>query len=244
MPSKPVEGRQKVPFNPWLEDTLDGYEADLDDQMEEPEAVPADGQMEPAKKKKKSTLLELEIQSISSSIDQQLALAQIDPKKLQDLVYKIIQALGRKMAGDDQQYISDMQIQIEVLAVQVQQTYNNWKGTTITVISAIVSVAGGLGGLSPLLPISVIGEEAAKTLAGASQSLGSAGTSLSGLSKPFYDSEEGKRSILQIHLKRKEAKEEDKKNTKHGHKEMTKDASKSAEAVDQAYHQTFTEVAK
>ena len=242
----------EIPLNPWHVDSIQSAEEDylddqmeIDDQMDDPDFdEDLDQQMALPKNKahKKQTRLEIEIQALSAGIDEQLRLANIDCKKLQEMVYKIIQALGRKMAKDDQETVFEMGIKITITAVKIQETYNPWKGVTVTVISAVVSISGGVFGLAPIF--SFFPAELAKTLSLASQGIGSAGTSLSGIAQIFNNASEAERGVIQNQLKRLQDKEEDKKGAKHGHKEMTKDAAKNAESADQMWHQIFSEMAR
>jgi hypothetical protein len=186
------------------------------------------------------SLLEIEIETLSSGIDKEISkLDNINFKRLEEMVYKIIAVLMRRAAKTDQEYISEMNIQIKLQAIKIQSTYNNWKGVTITVISAGISMFGGAGGLAPLLPTKLVSEEIGKVLAQSSQGVGSAGTSLGGIASIFNSGAEGERQVLQIYLKRTQDKEEDKKGSKHGNKQHADDAISSLKAANQAASEAF-----
>lgn len=230
----PIEKDPKV--NPYYVDSMSSAQAQPPLKSAE-DAIP-----DPAEPKKKA-LLEAQIEVLSDGINKEIALEHLNFERLRDMVYKIVQALGRKMAKEHQNAISELKVEISLVAVKVQNTYNTWKGVTVTVISATISMAGGLGGLAPLLPMTLMGDEVAKTLGAASQGLGSAGTSLGGIASIFNSSAEGERQVLQIHLKRLQDTEEEKKSGKHKDGEMCKEAANTAKSAHQVSHEAFSAMA-
>lgn len=182
-------------------------------------------------------LIEVHYQGISNSIDEELKKTGINFEKLQELIYKVVMLYMRQAVKVDQEYISEMGIQIKIQAVKIQGTYNTWPGLVITVISAGISMGAGLGGLSPLF--SFVQPETARVLAGAATPLSTAGTGVGSLGSIFNNKSEGNRQVMQIYLKRTQDKEEDRKGTKHGNNDTRKTARAAQEEFYRTQHDTF-----
>lgn len=172
----------------------------------------------------KENVIESNLDMISRDIDERLKQKNINFEELQRKIYQIIMLLMRRAAKTDQEYISELNIQIKAQAVQVQGTYNTWPGVTITVISAVVSIGAGAAGLSQLLPRTLISQNLANILSGNAQTYSTVSTGISGIGSLFNSRNEATRGVMQIHLKRTQDKEEDRKGAKHSNNESRKSA--------------------
>lgn len=159
--------------------------------------------------------LETKLDLISAKINAELSQDDSDFDKLQTMIYQVVMMMMRLAAKNDHENIQELNLKIKKQAQEIQSTYNTWQGLTVTVISAGVSVAGGVAGLSPFMPSALISTESAKLLLSASQGIGSAGTGLSGIGSIFNNRSEGNRQVYQIHLKRLQDTEEERKGSKH-----------------------------
>jgi hypothetical protein len=231
-----VETKSKAIVNPYYTDTIAkvGEEVPFltEVQKVENDAKP---QIE------RQSLLDAQFDDLSKQIDAELeksndALAKIDFEKLQELIHKIVMLHMRKAAKVDQEYISELAIQIKAQGSQIQGTYNTWPGVVITVVSATVSIAGGAFGLAPLAP-AIINPETAKVLAAASTPISTAGTGVGGLGTLANNDSEAKRQVWQLELKRKQDKEEDRKGAKHGNKETQKAARAAQDEFNRNKHE-------
>lgn len=184
----------------------------------------------------KLNAIETRLDNLSKEIDGKLKQNNINFEALQRQVYQVIMLMMRRAAKTDQEYLSELNVQIKAQAVQVQGTYNTWPGVTVTLISAGVSIFGGCAGLSPLLPSSVISQSMAQTLSQSSQAIGTAGTGISGVGSLFNSRNEATRGVLQINLKRTQDKEEDRKGTKHSNNESRKTAKTAMEEFMRMHH--------
>jgi hypothetical protein len=181
--------------------------------------------------------LEDRLQQLSAKVDAHLELEDKDFDKLQLMIYQVIMAIMRRDAKLDQHNMHELTIKIKKQAEEIKSTYNTWGNLTITVISAGISVGGGIAGLAPFFPASAITPEAAAQLHAASQSIGTAGTGLSGIGSIFNNQNEGKRSVLQIHLKRSQDLEEERKGSKQNKSQLMSSAKSAAEEFQRLRHE-------
>jgi hypothetical protein len=172
----------------------------------------------------KSENLEKKIETLSKLIDDELKKPDRNFERLQALVYLAVVGLMHKFKQVDQEFIFDSGLQIKVQAVKVQGTYNTWPAVTITIVSSAISIAGGMAGLAPLVPVSWISAQTAGVFAGASQSIGTAGTGLGGVGSIFNTQSESIRFVYQIDLEEIKKKREDKEGAKHQKSQRGNDA--------------------
>lgn len=159
--------------------------------------------------------IESRLDIISAKINSELALEDRDFDKLQAMIYQVIMMIMRLAAKSDTANIYEISLKVKKQAQDIQDTYNTWQGLTVTIIASTVSVAGGCAGLAPFLPSALISSQSANYLLQASQPIGSAGTGLSGIGSIFNNRSEGNRQVYQIHLKRLQDTEEERKGSKH-----------------------------
>jgi hypothetical protein len=158
-------------------------------------------------------------------------------EKLLSLVHDIVMLVMRKAVKTDQEYLTEVADQIKVQSMAIKKTYDSKLNVTITVISAGIGLFGGAAGLSQFLPASIISQQTAVYLSQNAQAIGNAGTSLSGLGSLVNLNNEGKRTYLQLELKRIEGKEEDRKGAKHSNKELIKTANAAQKELNQMRHE-------
>lgn len=192
--------------------------------------------LNPQQIEENTKIVEEKLNAISSELDELLKRNDIDFEKLQNKIYRVIMLLMRIAAKNDHEYITEMNDQIKAQAVKIQGTYNTWPGLTFTLVSAGVGCFGGLAGLSPLLPESVINPATASVLASSAQSVGTAGTGLSGIASVFNSRGEAVRGVWHIDLKRMQDKGEDKKGAEHSNNEARKAAKVASEQFNQTVH--------
>ena len=159
--------------------------------------------------------LEEKIKHIANAIDEELKKSDRNFEKLQTYIYALVMGLMHKYKKVDQEYILESGAQIKIQAVKVQSTYNTWPAVAITLVSSAVGIVGGAAGLAPLAPISWINADTARIFAGASQSIGTAGTGLGGVGSIFNSKGESVRFVYQIDLEEIKKKREDKEGSKH-----------------------------
>ena len=159
--------------------------------------------------------IESRLDLISAKINAELAQDDRDFDKLQTMIYQVVMMMMRLAAKSDTENIHEINLKVKKQAQDIKATYNTWQGLTVTIISSTVSVAGGCAGLTPFLPSALISSQSATYLLQASQSIGTAGTGLSGIGSIFNNRSEGNRQVYQIHLKRLQDTEEERKGSKH-----------------------------
>lgn len=181
--------------------------------------------------------LEDRLQQLSAQVDAHLELEDKDFDKLQLMIYQVIMAIMRRDAKLDQHNMHELTVKIKKQAEEIKSTYNTWGSLTITVISAGISVGGGIAGLAPFFPASAMTPEVAAKLHGASQAIGTAGTGISGIGSIFNNRSEGTRQVLQIHLKRSQDLEEERKGSKQNKSQLMSSAKSAAEEFQRLRHE-------
>jgi len=180
---------------------------------------------------KKPNIIEEQVRAISDDVDAILKSQNIDFEKLQAMVYKIVALYMRQSSKVNKEHIAELKIQVRVHAVKIQQTYNSWKGKTITIISAVAGVAAGAAGLSNI-----------PRLASQSMALSSASTSFGGLSSIFQQPLEGERTVLQTEQQMLNQKKDDKKESSQGDAQRTKAAQDARKEHDETLHRVVSAV--
>lgn len=219
----------KNPFNVYYVDTMAGAP------IEAPQYVPFNV---PAKPAHYNNHIENHFDAISQSIDDELLKHNIDFEKLQAMIFKIVMLHMRKAAKVDQEYISELNVQIKAQSLKVQETYNTWMHVGITVISATVSIGAGVCGLSPFAPASFINADTARNLAANAVNIGTAGTGINYLGGIANSRSEGKRGYYQLDLQRAQGKEEDRKGARHNHNDIRKNAKEAHAQFMHLRHET------
>lgn len=184
------------------------------------------------------TQLDNHIDSLSKKIDEELLKPNVNFEKLQAMVYKLIMLLMRRTAKADQEFITEMGVQIKAQTAQIKDTYNTWPTLIVTVVSAGVSIGAGGMGFAQFMPTKYIAAETAKQLALQSQTMSNVGTSLQSLTSLASNRSEGQRQVFQMMLQRIQGKEEDRKGAKHKHGETGKEARDSLKSAGQTEHDT------
>lgn len=197
------------------------------------------GEALPVKRK----TIESTYDKISIRIDEELKKDEINYEKILNEVFKIVALMMRLSVKTDQEYINQMKIEIKAESHKIKATYNTWTGITITVISAGVCIAGAAAGFAQFAPAKYIAADTGTRLAGLSQSVGTAGTGIQSLGTLETNRKEGERQFRQLTLKTAQDKEEDRKNAKHGNKELGKKSLESVKEVDHLLFETFRSVA-
>jgi hypothetical protein len=184
--------------------------------------------------------VEKQLDKMSADMDAELAKGIPDFDKLQAMIYKVIMMMMRVAAKSDIEQIHEFSVKIKKQAYEIQGTYNNWQGLTITVISAGISIAGGVAGVSPFIPF--VNPESAKYLVQASQAIGTAGTGLSSIGSIFDKRSEGSRGVMQTFQRIIQDKEEERKSAKHSKSDHIKTAKSGAEEAERMRHQSSSTI--
>lgn len=154
---------------------------------------------------------------MSKRIDEALTLGNMEYEAFHALVLKFCMLFMRKVAKDDQEYISKISEQITIKVGQIKDTHNTWPVVAITLGGSLVGVIAGSGGLAHhYIPTWTFG----KVLADHAQSIGSASTAISGLEKVF--SPDGLRGLLQHEKQTLDHKKEEKTGAKRDTNETKK----------------------
>lgn len=181
--------------------------------------------------------LECRREEMSAELDAALRQDEKDPNKLQSVIYGIIMLMMRLAAKSDQENIYKITLKVKTQAHEIKATYNRWEGVTIAVISAAVSIGGGLAGLSPFVPTSLLSSESSKILFSASQSIGTAGTGLSGIGSIFNNKSEGERQVLNTYSRQTQDAGDEKKGSKQNKNASIKDAKDSLAECARAHNE-------
>ncbi|HEV8051389.1 MAG TPA: hypothetical protein VGP47_02760 [Parachlamydiaceae bacterium] len=176
---------------------------------------------------------ESKLDQLTAKMNTELMQDDRDFDRLQTMIYQVIMMMMRMAAKSDLENIQEITVKVKKQAGEIQATYNTWQGLTVTIISSTVSVAGGCAGLAPFF----IAGPAAVTLQGASQGIASAGTGLSGIGSVFNNRSEGQRQVYQIHLKRLQDTEEERKGSKHTKGDHIKTAKAALEEFFRTKHE-------
>lgn len=218
--------------NPYYVDTLSKIGEEL------PQITPYFDSVEVATHSTTKGKVECRFEKMSADIDAELEREDKNFDKLQGMIYQVIMMMMRLAGKLDQEHIYELGIKVKKQAHEIQASYNTWQGLTVTIISSGISMAGGCAGLAPFLPLSIITADNARNLLTASQSIGSAGTGLSGIGSIFNNRSEGSRQVMQILLRRTQDTEEERKGSKHSKQDLLKSAKAALEEFLRTMHET------
>lgn len=176
----------------------------------------------------KRNRVEHHIETLSKKIDEALSSEGMDYEQLHGYILKYCMLYMRKLAKDDQEYISKIGEQIMIKAGQIKDTYNTWPVVTLTLVSSGVSVIAAASGFSVLafpdkvVETSTLCHKIVSIAASNAQQIGTLSTGISGLSSIAEKQNESTRNIKQLEQRRSQEKEEEKKTAKQGNNENKK----------------------
>lgn len=136
-------------------------------------------------------------------------------ERLQKVMNKYNALMLHVCSQTHHEFIHAMNDQTMEIARRIQKTYNSWLSIAITTASAALSIAGGIAGVAPIS--GAFSAAAVGTLSSASQGLDAAGRGVGAIGSIFDKRSEGERVILQVEMRRAEAKESEHKESRRQH---------------------------
>lgn len=191
-------------------------------------------------------------------LDKLLADPNFDHSRVLEQALKVIMLMSRLLGDTEREYVLDTEPELFAKVKELKGTYNTWSVLALTVVSSSITIAGGFVGMGSAIPGTSLGQtmgnaapnalgwlsnaDWAKKLADIGQGMGAVGQGTGGFTSLFNNSNEAKRTVVQVMIEEVKRKRGDRDDAARQQRDQSYSAANICRQAIQAAHSAAQQV--